>query len=84
MQLRVPQSFDGRQSGSDQRYAPYSVAVGNPARAIKFRFPSQQIERLLRLAWWDWPDEKVRSNVEWFYRPVQEFLNHFERTTEAL
>ena len=23
-------------------------------------------------------DEKVRSNIEWFYRPISEFLDHFE------
>jgi acetyltransferase-like isoleucine patch superfamily enzyme len=57
---------------------PYAVAVGNPARVIRYRFTSDQIERLLRLAWWDWPDEKVRENIEWFYRPVAEFLDHFE------
>ena len=57
---------------------PYSVVVGNPARVTRFRFARDQIERLLRLAWWHWPTEKIRNNVEWFYRPVSEFLDKFE------
>jgi len=55
------------------------VLVGNPARITRYRFVPDIIERLLRLAWWNWPDEKVRRNVEWFYRPILEFLDHFER-----
>jgi acetyltransferase-like isoleucine patch superfamily enzyme len=58
---------------------PYAVLVGNPARIARYRFAPDIIERLLRLAWWHWPFEQVRSNVEWFYRPVPEFLDHFER-----
>ena len=57
---------------------PYSVVVGNPARIVKLRFSPSEIERLLRLEWWNWPDEKVRSSIEWFYRPISDFLDHFE------
>jgi phosphonate metabolism protein (transferase hexapeptide repeat family) len=33
---------------------PYAIAVGVPARVIKYRFPPDVIERLLAIAWWDW------------------------------
>ncbi len=33
---------------------PYAIAVGVPARVIKYRFPSDVIETLLAVAWWDW------------------------------
>lgn len=33
---------------------PYAVAVGVPARVIKYRFPDEVIEQLLDSAWWDW------------------------------
>lgn len=36
--------------------APYAIVAGNPARLIRHRFDEATIERLLRLAWWDWPD----------------------------
>jgi acetyltransferase-like isoleucine patch superfamily enzyme len=42
---------------------PYSVSVGNPARVIRSRFPPAIIRRLLELAWWDWPLEKVMANA---------------------
>ena len=43
--------------------APYSVVGGIPAREIKRRFPSDVIERLLALRWWDWPHETIEANL---------------------
>jgi virginiamycin A acetyltransferase len=43
--------------------APYTIVGGNPARAIKRRFPEQTIEQLLELRWWDWPIERITANV---------------------
>ena len=42
----------------------YTVTGGNPAREIKKRFSPADIERLRRLAWWDWPAEKITQNLE--------------------
>ncbi|HEY5532871.1 MAG TPA: CatB-related O-acetyltransferase [Candidatus Anoxymicrobiaceae bacterium] len=42
---------------------PYSVVAGNPARVIKKRFSDDDIDKLLRISWWDWPEEKIRRNV---------------------
>lgn len=39
---------------------PYAVVVGNPARIKRFRFETDQIEKLLRIAWWTWDDEVLR------------------------
>lgn len=39
--------------------APYTVVAGNPARPVKERFPPDVVERLLHIAWWDWPAEKI-------------------------
>lgn len=41
--------------------APYEIVGGNPARHIKWRFDEPTREALLRIAWWDWPDEKVKA-----------------------
>ncbi|MEO1602196.1 MAG: CatB-related O-acetyltransferase [Pseudomonadota bacterium] len=38
---------------------PYAVAVGNPARPVRQRFAPDVVERLLALAWWDWPIEQI-------------------------
>jgi acetyltransferase-like isoleucine patch superfamily enzyme len=39
---------------------PYEIVGGNPARHIKWRFDEPTREALLRIAWWDWPEEKVK------------------------
>lgn len=38
---------------------PYALVAGNPARVVRMRFDAAQVERLLALAWWDWPIEAV-------------------------
>ena len=38
---------------------PYSIVGGNPAKHLKYRFDEPTREALLRIAWWDWPEEKV-------------------------
>lgn len=37
----------------------YSIIGGNPARVIKKRFTDENILALEKLAWWDWPAEKI-------------------------
>ena len=38
---------------------PYAVVGGVPAREIRRRFTDEQVEALLEIAWWDWPEEKI-------------------------
>lgn len=38
---------------------PYAIASGNPARVIKYRFDNPTIEKLIQIAWWDWPHEEI-------------------------
>jgi acetyltransferase-like isoleucine patch superfamily enzyme len=42
---------------------PYAVAVGNPARVVKMRFPENTVARLLEIAWWNWPDARIAKAV---------------------
>ncbi|MGY1773621.1 CatB-related O-acetyltransferase [Blastococcus sp. SYSU D00813] len=57
---------------------PYSVVGGVPARVLRKRFEDDVAERLLRVAWWDWPKPTVQGAHRWFLRPVVEFLDHFD------
>lgn len=41
--------------------APYAIMAGNPAKEIKKRFDDTTIASLLQLAWWNWPEEKIRE-----------------------
>jgi virginiamycin A acetyltransferase len=43
--------------------AAYTVVGGNPARRIRPRFPPEDVARLLALAWWDWPLDRIRRAV---------------------
>ena len=44
--------------------APYTVVGGNPAKPIKERFPAEVVARLLAVAWWDWPIDRISANLE--------------------
>jgi virginiamycin A acetyltransferase len=63
---------------------PYSVVGGVPARIIRKRFEDDVVERLLRVAWWDWPQVAVEGAHRWFARPVTEFLDHFDPGSVAV
>lgn len=39
----------------------YSIVAGNPARTIRHRFAPDVIDRLLELAWWDWPLDRIEA-----------------------
>jgi len=39
--------------------SPYSIVGGNPAKVIRMRFDESTIEGLLRVAWWNWPVERI-------------------------
>lgn len=42
---------------------PYTIVGGNPAKTIKHRFTPQQIEKLLQIQWWNWPEEKINKYI---------------------
>lgn len=56
---------------------PYAIAVGNPATVKRLRFPEPIVEKLLEIAWWDWPAEIVRERREYFYGPIEAFVERF-------
>jgi virginiamycin A acetyltransferase len=44
--------------------APYAIVAGNAAKMVKMRFDDRTIRRLLALAWWDWPVDKIGRNLD--------------------
>jgi phosphonate metabolism protein (transferase hexapeptide repeat family) len=58
---------------------PFAVAVGNPARVIRFRFPEAVRDSLLRIAWWDWPRDKLAAALDDIRRlSAEEFCNRHD------
>lgn len=63
---------------------PYAIVGGNPAKIIKYRFPEETIERLRRIAWWDWDGEKIRECREDMYGEVEDFAIKYDLTMQTL
>jgi acetyltransferase-like isoleucine patch superfamily enzyme len=42
---------------------PYAIVVGNPSKIIKYRFTKKQIDSLLKIAWWDWTDDRIKTEA---------------------
>ena len=51
----------------------YAIAVGVPAKVVKYRFPSETIDKLQKIKWWD-GDEKMLENVEKDFYSVDNFV----------
>ena len=57
---------------------PYAIAVGVPAKVVRYRFSQEQIDALLDHPWWNLPEEKLKERVELF----QESENIDEKINE--
>lgn len=55
---------------------PYAIVGGNPAKLIRYRFNEEIIEKFLKIKWWDWSDEKIYENRQYFDN-VTLFTNKF-------
>ncbi|GIN97130.1 acetyltransferase [Siminovitchia terrae] len=53
---------------------PYAIAVGVPAKVIKYRFPPEVIEGLQAIQWWDWPYEKIKEHLDDFHLDIEQFI----------
>lgn len=48
---------------------PYAIAGGNPARVIRFRFEPDIVDALLKLQWWEWPDDVLKRKMPLLLNP---------------
>lgn len=46
--------------------APYMIVAGLPATPLRARFAPRVADRLLALAWWDWPHDRLRAALDDF------------------
>ncbi|GAA1724540.1 CatB-related O-acetyltransferase [Isoptericola hypogeus] len=59
---------------------PYEIVAGNPARTIRTRFSDDDVARLLRVRWWDWPVERITTHAATIMAGTPEEL---ERVADA-
>ena len=52
---------------------PYTIVGGVPAKLIKKRFADYQIERLLKIEWWNWNFHNIKK-LSATFRSVNEFI----------
>jgi virginiamycin A acetyltransferase len=55
----------------------YAVVAGNPARIVRRRFTEEEAARLVALAWWDWPVERIARAVPALVRGGPDALEAF-------
>jgi phosphonate metabolism protein (transferase hexapeptide repeat family) len=57
----------------------YAIAVGVPAKITRMRFDETTIDRLEKLAWWDWSHDLLRERLDDFRKlPAAELLDRYE------
>lgn len=56
---------------------PYAIVGGSPARIIKYRFPEDIIEKLLKISWWNWSSEKILEAKDDLAGDVTDFVNKY-------
>ena len=57
---------------------PYAIVAGAPAVLVRYRFDPGTVDKLLAIRWWDWPDEKILAELQYFYGPVEDFIARHE------
>lgn len=58
---------------------PYCIVAGVPAKIITFRFSQNQINKLLKIKWWDWDIEYIKKNIKLFYENIDDFISFCEK-----
>ena len=59
---------------------PYAVAVGNPAKVIKYRFAPDTCKQLQRISWWNWSSERLIEAKEDLQGDAERFALKYAST----
>lgn len=57
---------------------PYEIWAGNPAKFIRKRFSDEEIDKLLRLRWWDLDEKKIKEFAH-FFSDKETFFEEIEK-----
>ena len=57
---------------------PYAIAVGVPAKVVKYRFEYDQIEQLQEIEWWDFDQTRLRE-IEGLFFDLNIFIEKYSK-----
>lgn len=58
---------------------PYMIVAGLPAAPMRPRFSNDIAERMIALAWWDWPHDRLRETLDDFRTlSAEAFLERYD------
>lgn len=63
---------------------PYAIVGGNPAKIIRYRFSEDIIQKLRRIAWWNWDSEMLLSRKEDMFGEVDNFADKYDALVSLL
>jgi phosphonate metabolism protein (transferase hexapeptide repeat family) len=55
---------------------PFAIAVGNPAKVIRYRFDEKIREKLLQIKWWNWDYETIKKRLNEF-NEIDQFIQKY-------
>lgn len=58
---------------------PYAIVAGNPAKIVRYRFETEEIEALLDIAWWHWDSDTLKGRYHAMMMPVSDFIESFRQ-----
>lgn len=62
----------------------FAVAVGVPCKPVRTRFAPSICKQLKELAWWDWSDERMKRNKQFFSMDLAEAEEHMILSSEIV
>lgn len=55
----------------------YAIAVGVPARVVKYRMSQEQIAAMEKISWWKWAYSRIKDVNKYFF-DIDEFIRKYE------
>lgn len=52
---------------------PYAIVVGAPAKVVRYRFKEEEIDELLQIRWWEWPEDRILQ-MGYCFDSIEHFL----------
>lgn len=56
---------------------PYTVVAGVPAKPTRRRTTDANVEKLVKIAWWDWPLERIKDRITDLDGLLEDFVRKY-------